>query len=569
MANLCNRRSVQPLSSLGASGRELTSCLRRPRPAVLAVLALALAIPLAFTFYTGLIWEDFFITYRYSENLALGLGLVYNPGERVQGFTSVFNTLIPAFFAWISGAKGFLFPLWSYRVVSLAGLGFGLVSVLSVFLRRAEGSRIAGFCALAFPLAAALEIKITAFTMSGQEAGFMTAFLGAGFALAYLGWERHALLGGVLWAGLMYSRPDGFASIGAVGLTALAFAEGPRRALFRPLLRSAAVCAALYLPWFLFTWAYFGTPVPHTVTAKYGVVQVTSKTFDLLGPVASALEHAPRTLCYVFAPIYDTLGTGDGLWPKWIHDAGFALAALALLYWAAPSRDRFGRMASFLAFLLFLYLSYVGEVAQFAPWYYPPLTFACLLALAGAGAGLLERLRSHALAAAAGAAGAAALFGLVGYIFWASLYPLKIKQSVVEWGHRRMIGLYIKQHMAPGDTVYLEPLGYIGYFSQAHMLDWPGLVSPQVVAARRRLGLEVGWSWAPVAEALRPTWIVARIPDAQAMQASDILSKNYVLMRMFDIREKVVAAGLVPGMNITFGESVFAVFHRADTAPAP
>src|SRR5437899_2242148 len=32
--------------------------------------------------------EDAFITYRYALNLALGHGLVYNPGERVMGFTS-------------------------------------------------------------------------------------------------------------------------------------------------------------------------------------------------------------------------------------------------------------------------------------------------------------------------------------------------------------------------------------------------------------------------------------------------------------------------------------------------
>jgi hypothetical protein len=283
--------------------------------------------------------------------------------------------------------------------------------------------------------------------------------------------------------------------------------------------------------------------------------------------VAGAIESAPRTLCYVLAPIYDTLSTGDGSWPPWIHDAGFVLAAAALVYWALPGRDRFGRMASFLAFLLFLYLSYIGEVAQFAPWYYPPLAFACLLALAAGAAGTLERLRSRAAAGAAGALGAAAVFGLLGYIFFSSLYPLRIKQTVIEWNHRRMIGLYIKEHMAPGDTVYLEPLGYIGYFSQAHMLDWPGLVSPEVVATRRKLGMPASASWVPVAEVLRPNWIVARIPDAQAMQSSDILSKNYVLMRMFDVRDQVVAAGLRPGMNVTFGESVFAVFRRTDAAP--
>ena len=34
------------------------------------------------------------------------------------------------------------------------------------------------------------------------------------------------------------------------------------------LLKSAAVCAAAYLPWFLFAWLYYGSPIPQTVVAK-------------------------------------------------------------------------------------------------------------------------------------------------------------------------------------------------------------------------------------------------------------------------------------------------------------
>ena len=40
-------------------------------------------MPLGYALYTGEVWEDFFITFRYSRNLALGNGLVFQPGERV------------------------------------------------------------------------------------------------------------------------------------------------------------------------------------------------------------------------------------------------------------------------------------------------------------------------------------------------------------------------------------------------------------------------------------------------------------------------------------------------------
>src|SRR5579871_1010837 len=57
--------------------------LKWPLPfAVMACL-----VPLGYAAYTGHIWEDYFITFRYSQNLVEGQGLVYNPGERVHGFT--------------------------------------------------------------------------------------------------------------------------------------------------------------------------------------------------------------------------------------------------------------------------------------------------------------------------------------------------------------------------------------------------------------------------------------------------------------------------------------------------
>src|SRR5664279_4405040 len=200
------------LTELLSSFRTLVSCLRKPSIPVLAILGLSVAIPLYFTFSTHLVWEDFLITYRFSENLVRGQGLVYFPGERVYGFTSPLNALLPALFAWVTGATEFWLPLWVFRCVSLAGLAFACVAITSLLTREqaAATPRAAWFVSLLFPLVAVLEIKTTAFTMSGQEAGLVLGFLAPAFALACLGWSAHWVLGGLLWAGLMYSRPDAF-----------------------------------------------------------------------------------------------------------------------------------------------------------------------------------------------------------------------------------------------------------------------------------------------------------------------------------------------------------------------
>ena len=59
--------------TLVSSFRPLVSCLRKPPAYAWAIFGLSVAIPLFFVFTTNQIWEDFFITYRFSENLARGL----------------------------------------------------------------------------------------------------------------------------------------------------------------------------------------------------------------------------------------------------------------------------------------------------------------------------------------------------------------------------------------------------------------------------------------------------------------------------------------------------------------
>lgn len=46
--------------------------------------------------------DDAFISYRYAWNLVQGNGLVFNPGERVEGYTNLLYTLLAAGFIWLN-----------------------------------------------------------------------------------------------------------------------------------------------------------------------------------------------------------------------------------------------------------------------------------------------------------------------------------------------------------------------------------------------------------------------------------------------------------------------------------
>jgi len=563
---------INPFSNFGpqlrTSLRALTSSLARRSPLILGLLCLGAAIPIYFACYTHLAWEDFFITYRYSENLARGHGAVYNAGERVYGFTSPLNMLIPAFFALVTSAHDYVLPLRLYRGVSLAGLFFASVSIVSVFARGSNASATRRLVGAVFPVVAALEIKTTAFAMSGQEAGLVLLFLAPAFALAVLGWTEHRLLGGLLWAGLFYSRPDAFVYMAAIALAALVFTAGPRRPLAAAFGQSALICLTLYLPWLAWTWIYYSSPIPHTVIAKHNLVAYGHGGFNLMAVVAAGFASAPNVLCRALSPIYDLLNTAPGGWPTWVHDSELALELVAVLYWLVPSRDRFGRMASLAAFVLLGYLIYTDLASQYCPWYYPPLAFLSLAALVSAAATLADRIGRVPLRHGCAALLLSGLLGFLGFIFVSSLAPIRFKQEVIDGSQRRSVGLWLKDHVAPHETVFLEPLGYIGYFSQCRMADWPGLVSPEVVAIRKKIGPQAAYfTWGKVAEVLQPAWIVARPNESKFLGASDYLSHHYELMAVFDDRKAIDALGkkaTAPGMNLAYPEVAFGIYHRVD-----
>lgn len=152
--------------------------------------------------------EDAFIYYRYAAHAAQGLGLVFNPGEPVEGFSSPLWMLCVA----LLGRFGFYLP----QVVPLVGVACGALTVVATYvLARAAGLDRRGRLASVWGIALAYPLMVWA--RSGLDtpgyALVLTLFVGAYLAaehpraLPALPWVRPLAL--LLLPVVAVSRPEG------------------------------------------------------------------------------------------------------------------------------------------------------------------------------------------------------------------------------------------------------------------------------------------------------------------------------------------------------------------------
>ena len=518
-------------------------------------LVLALLVPLVYVLVTHHVWEDFLITFRHSKNLVEGRGLVYSPGRRVQGFTSVINVMLPAIFYALSGQSDEA-ALDLYRMTCLAAFVAGGWLLLRMILRDRGVDR---FSPLLFILLYVTDCKTVAFTMNGQESAFMVAFLSLGLAADYWGVGRWWPWAAVSWTGLLYTRPDAPVYIAALALAGLVFRVEAGRAVAKGMLKAAVVAAVLFLPWFIFAWVYYGQPIPNTVLAKSNLTLQ-----DLYNPAAVitfVLSKYVVVAIWLFQPIYAYFGG----WPGPLVDTyGLFCWVVCTMYWMVPSGDRLGRLASLLFTLGALYLSLVQMGSLVAPWYMPSATLFGTVVLSRALPALLGRVRM--LGRGVMPCARVLQVGLVAVsvlLLVGQSYEIRIQQREIEDNHRREIGLYLHDVVKPGEAIYLEPLGYIGYYSDRLMLDWPGLVAPEVVRLRRE-----GATQLTVILKLKPAWLVLRSSEAVAAYQVPEIRNSYTRVRVYDAHAALDKYGYIPGRGYLNIDTTFYVLRRIEP-PAP
>lgn len=534
------------------------------------VAGAVLLVGLAFAAYTQHAWEDYWITFRASRNLATGHGLVFTPGERLHSFTSPLGVLLPAAFCWLTGNQSDNLVLWLFRLVSIGALAAGMVLLFRV-LQTMQRRRVSYWLTLGM---IGLDTKVVDFSINGMETGLLVFFLALVIHGLLVDGPRQILRIGAGWAGLMWTRPDSCVYIAALGLGSWLFlsckTDGkPYWAHGKKLFASALVCAVLYLPWFLWAWWYYGSPVPHTIIAKatnQPPLHLADLAASLLTFPSEILSSYDTSLPFTFLPGYANRSD----WFESYVSLSSVLGSLAAFVWLIPVLRPQTRLFSLVYFFGNFYLSDV--LKYFPPWYLPivavfgyltiGLLFDQTLCLAmnfpqfGWNRGWFAHLPKILRFSAVGLV-AAQLAVMV-----CVARQLQVQQSLIENGLRRPIGLWLHDHArTPHDTVMLEPLGYIGYYSGLKMLDYPGLASREMVEARKRLGPA---RQNQVYLELKPDWLVLRPAEAQNGTYVDTngLRKFYEQVQVFDASAKINAIRWLPGKSYVQYDQTFLIFHR-------
>ena len=523
-----------------------------PARAKWLVVVLAFLLPLTFAAFTGHAWEDYFITLRSSRNLVEGHGLVFNPGERVHTFTSPLGVLVPALCTAIAGAAHEQAALWLFRLINAA-----LLAAAALLLwRRAESLRLGSVGRIALFGLLLADAKLTDFSINGMETAILVYFL------LVLWSELEAPAGPrVTWlaaayAGLMWTRPDAFVLAGALTLSHLIFpaqsAGGTPQRPWSQVWRGTLLGVLLYAPWVLWAWWYYGTPVPHTIVAK--AVATAPLELSRLLSVHWNVLLGHNTGGELFLPAYSAFGG----WPKWLAHLAHGMTIVAMFSWLVRIAPAPARRASL---ALFLGAFYFQSIILF-PWYLPPWTVLAIIVLsfwldAGAGARRFPALRSGARIACL-----AVVIVQLG-VWLAVAWQMRLHQRFVETGVRRAIGVWLHTQAAPGDTVLLEPLGYIGYFSQLKTYDVPGLSSPEVVAVMRSGDQD----YSSIIARLQPRWLVLRPYEIYHMGASPRrVLDHYEAVKQWSARPELDALPFLPGRRWSEWEAEYVVFRRKPVA---
>ena len=418
-------------------------------------------------------YDDPFITYRYASNLAHGLGFVYNPGQRILSTTSPLFTLLlaslQAVLQWLPGLGGSqqLIPHLA-RLIGALSLPLGGLCLWDIGRRTGSaGIRWAGL--LLYPT-----FPLLVSTLS-SETPICLAFCLA--ALVCYTRQRYTLT--ALCAGLaILTRPDGVLIVIPLLVDHLLHR--------RPVpWKAAGLYLGLILAWVAFAWAYFGSPLPVTLVAKQSQ-----------GSLVGSTRFAPGIFNIL---VYYTA------WPYLL--AGL-LSLAGLYHYIAhrpiPSRPALtDRPASLLVLdwgiLYFTAYTILGVTRYF--WYYAPLVAPFLVAL---GLGIdwltasrsLSALRQRLLAADSALSRSPHFQRLVtdpaSTLTFLVIAVLLITQSRDLWLMRqspdprpeyyRPVGEWLDSNLPPQATVGVQEVGIIGYYANRPMIDFAGLIQPDIAA---------------------------------------------------------------------------------------
>jgi len=422
--------------------------MRAPSPGKVRFQAYAVsAAGLIYAVLVLLLWDytvdDSYIAYRYVENLAQGQGLVFNVGERVEGYSSLLWVMLLSPAALV-GKQGPV--LWS----KLAGVLSGalLLCVCALWQRRRYPDTRAPLPAWAL----ASNLALVAWSVAGLETLLYTLLVSGGLlALA--------------------KNKKGYLACGLLGLAAVTRPEG--------VLFCLIAGAVLSLPGGRWRppWRW---PLPCLFIL-------------LFGPVVAQLVF--RYLYYgawLPMPFYAKMGGGSGTYLKGLKYCG------AFFLWAGPVSVLwlllpvgFARLWRRERCLAVVFGAAIGAqclfmVAAGGDWMKPfrfwvpvlPVLFVVLVegyeGLAGRWWGRHERGAALGHVVFLIALAGMNLYPWAGVRRYTATYSQGMQRTSVA------LGRWLAREASPEDTIALGDVGALPYYSGLRVIDLYGLVNPDI-----------------------------------------------------------------------------------------
>jgi hypothetical protein len=503
--------SVTPLrEELGMMETAAVASPKTRRALAWGLVILALAI---FYFHARIYWawteDDAFITFRYARNLASGHGFVFNPGERVEGYSNFVWVLLMAAVE-RSGNN-------PERLSKIIGLAAGMLSlVLSWRLAQRLLPRI-GLTSVLAPYYLAISPVLVTHSVAGLESSTFAMLLIAAVLAAVQPRPprlRHSALLVLLLLLLSTSRPEGplFAFLilllrGTLVLREWEFttplgrfadageAQSGRRAVLRETLTWVVMFAAYYA----WRWSYFGDPFANTFYAKtngglHGVIDGVQYTLDFMrdgGGVlfmavalvpmllrgASAAYWMGLTLLLTYTGFVVVAG-GD-----WMYHYRFYAHLLPLL-------------AAFLAVGIDVVLGLAQPKTMRASLLYSTTALVLLATFVGIGNTELRIARI--------------------------VLPAVQSHNYLSQNYEEL-GLWFREHSEPNATVAISDVGALGYFSERRVLDMFGLIDPHIARIRGRIHYKAD-----------PHYVLSREPDYIVLVSLNDQGAGYSFQRIPD-----------------------------------
>ena len=302
------------------------------------------------------LFDDAMVSLRYAWNLAHGLGLVWNAGEKVEGISSLSWSLYMSL--------GALFLDKSRAVLFVQLTGIPLVLGVALLARRLSSEL--DDCPFSGLISAAAVLgyyPLSYWSLMGMETGLLAALCLGALLLALRsdghprGNEPLGLLLGLMFA----TRPDAALPAAAIlAFRAIRILQQHRRLrALRPWLPEAVLFIGVLAGLTLFRWLYYGSPLPNTYQLKLAgwplawrlrngarfvaPFLATSRYLLLFALCSLAFQRDPRRvllLAFAACVVAGQVWVGGDAWPYWRM---LVPAVLALIVLAVDGAAALGR----------------------------------------------------------------------------------------------------------------------------------------------------------------------------------------------------------------------------------